>query len=36
MVRMEMADTTVDKIMATTFGVRAKKLILGQRHRLPG
>ena len=28
MVRMEMADTTVDEIMATTFGVSVKRLIL--------
>ena len=28
MVRMEMADTTVEEIMATTFGVSVKRLVL--------
>ena len=35
MVRMEVADTAVDEIMATTFGVPVKRLIFGHGHRLP-
>src|ERR1039457_577465 len=36
MVRMEVVDAAVNEIMATTFGVPVKRLILVKGDRLPG